>query len=39
VLFFAAPVAVFLIARRFCRELVAGERVEARRRHAEAEAR
>jgi ubiquinol-cytochrome c reductase cytochrome b subunit len=38
VLFFAAPVLAFLIARRVCRELLAGERVEARRREVEAEA-
>jgi ubiquinol-cytochrome c reductase cytochrome b subunit len=39
VLFFAAPVAAFLIARQICRELLAGEDVEARRRQVEAEAR
>jgi len=38
VFFFVAPVVAYLVTRRVCRELVAGERVAERRRRAEAEA-
>ena len=38
VLFFVAPLVALLVTRRVCRELVAGERVEARRRAAELQA-